>query len=120
MNSAKKKTESFIETYIVPGRVGKGDGLYRMVSDSRGTNKKQIADAILKLDYSDFLKTKYWHLVALQVKNNAGWRCSSCGRHSGLVAHHPYYDLHGYEMFHIKDLQCLCRECHERLHGLRA
>lgn len=120
MNSAKKKTESFIETYIVPGRVGKGDGLYRMVSDSRGTNKKQIADAILKLDYSDFLKTKYWHLVALQVKNDAGWRCRLCGSRSGLVAHHDGYSRHGYEMYHVAELQCLCQSCHERVHGLRA
>jgi hypothetical protein len=117
---ARKETKDFIEKYLSKGTVGKGDGLYRMMKESKGTNKLLVACRIRRMNYSDFLETRYWKLVSLQVKSDAHWRCSSCGGHSGLVAHHLGYEHHGYEMYHIRDIQCLCRACHERLHGIRA
>lgn len=117
---AGEETKNFIENYLSKGAIRKGDGLYKMVAESTGVNKPFIASRLRRMNYSDFLKTRYWKLVSLQVKSDAHWCCSSCGSHSELVVHHPSYELHGYEMYHISGLQCLCRECHERLHGLRA
>jgi len=116
----KSKTDTFIDKYIIQGETGKGYGLYKMVAESKGADKAMVALAIRKMDYDDFMKTRYWRLVAQQVKHDAGWRCQLCGSKHGLVAHHDGYRHHGYEMYHLHDLECLCQECHERLHGIRA
>ena len=91
-----------------------------MVTESKGADKAKVASTIRKMDYAEFMKTRYWQLVALQVKHDAGWRCAQCGSKHSLVAHHDGYRHHGYEMYHSHDLECLCQKCHERLHGLRA
>ena len=118
--SNKRKTDAFIDKYMVEGGTGKGFGLYKMVAESKGADKTKVASVIRKMDYLDFMKTRYWQLVAQQVKHNAGWRCEHCGSKHDLVAHHVGYRLHGYEMYHVAELKCLCQACHERLHGLRA
>ncbi len=117
--AAKDQTDSFIQKYLCPGDVEKGFGLFKMVAESKGTNKYKIATAIRRMPYADFLHTRYWNLVALQVKHDAGCRCEKCGQRNGLVVHHPNYRWLGYDMYHIDSLQCLCRGCHERLHGLK-
>lgn len=116
----KSKTDAFIDKYVVQGETGKGFGLYKMVAESKGTDQARVASVIRKMDYLDFMKTIYWQLVAQQVKHDAGWCCVQCGSRRGLVAHHDGYRRHGYEMYHLRDLECLCQKCHERLHGLRA
>lgn len=115
-----KRTDSFIDKYLVAGTTGKGRGLYKMVSESKGVDKTKLAFAIRRMRYDDFLNTLYWQLVSQQVKHDANWHCEECGCRHNLVAHHNGYRLHGYEMFHVKELKCLCMECHERLHGFRA
>ncbi|MBQ1809319.1 MAG: hypothetical protein IIZ87_07405, partial [Selenomonas sp.] len=79
------------------GGTGKGFGLYKMVAESKGADKAKIASVIRKMDYDDFMKTRYWQLVAQQVKHDAGWRCEDCGSRHGLVAHHDDYKRHGFE-----------------------
>ena len=116
----KDKTNDFIKKYLCERAAVKGDGLYRMVADSKGVDKRTITKVIRTMEYRDFLKTLYWRLVSNQVKHNAKWKCSECGRSKDLVAHHDGYRLHGVEMYHVHELHCLCRACHERLHGLRA
>ncbi len=117
--AANDQTDSFIKKYLAPGEVEKGFGLYRMVAESRGTDKNKIAGTIRSMKYEDFLHTRYWNLVSLQVKHDAGCRCEKCGGRHGLVVHHPDYKWLGFDMYHTDSLQCLCRDCHERLHGLR-
>lgn len=118
---SRSKTDAFIDRYIMEeGGTGKGFGLYKMVAESKGADKAKIASVIRKMDYDDFMKTRYWQLVAQQVKHDAGWRCEDCGSRHGLVAHHDDYKRHGYEMYHVAELHCLCQTCHERRHGLRA
>ena len=112
-------TRAFIDKYLVPGGTGKGFGCFRMVADSRGTDWRSIIGKIRRMEYHDFLATRYWNLIALQVKSDSGWRCAKCGRRSGLVVHHMDYACLGTELFHLEKLVCLCRECHEELHGLR-
>lgn len=117
--AANDPTDSFMKKYLTPGEVEKGFGLFKMVAESKGTDKNEIATAIRRMPYDDYLHSRYWNLVALQVKHNAGCRCEKCGGRRGLVVHHPDYRWLGYDMYHIDSLQCLCRDCHERLHGLR-
>lgn len=112
------KTKHFSETYLATAGTGKGYGLFKMIADSRGTDQTQIARTIRKMPYQDFMHTRYWHLVALQVKNDAGWRCSRCGSTSNLAVHHDDYKIHGYEMYHFNELQCVCQNCHDSIHGL--
>ncbi|MBP5559581.1 MAG: hypothetical protein J6X71_07430 [Bacteroidales bacterium] len=117
--AAKDQTDSFMKKYLTPGEVEKGFGLYKMVAESRGTDQSKVATAIRRMPYVDYLHSRYWNLVALQVKHDAGCRCEKCGRRHGLVVHHPDYRWLGYDMYHIDSLQCLCRDCHEQLHGLK-
>lgn len=116
---ANDKTDFFIKKYLTPGEAKKGFGLYKMVAESKGTDKGKIATVIRRMPYREFLHTRYWNLVALQVKHDAGCRCEKCGGRSGLVVHHPDYHWLGYDMYHADSLQCLCRNCHEQVHGLR-
>lgn len=117
----EQKTDKFISKYLTPGDIGRGFGLYRMVSESAGTDHKRIAGTILQMNYKDYLHTRYWQLVSLQVKHDAGYQCQCCGRNNHLVVHHPYYrSVLGYDMYHIDKLECLCRDCHERIHGIKA
>ena len=119
MLKTEDKTKTFLEKYLAKGPVGPGQGLYGMVADSRGTDKRRLAAAIRRMDYHAFVQTRYWRLVSLQVKRAAGWHCESCGRGRDLVAHHVDYRCHGYEMYHPDKLKCLCGECHRSLHGIR-
>ena len=117
--AANEVTDLFMKKYLIPGEVEKGFGLFKMVAESKGTDKNKIATAIRRMPYRDYLHTRYWNLVALQVKHDAGCRCEKCGHGGELVVHHPDYRWLGYDMYHIDALQCLCRDCHERLHGLK-
>ena len=107
-----------MKKYLTAGESGRGYGLYRMVAESSGTDKGVIASAIRRMPYQEFLSTRYWKIVTQQVKNDAGWRCSECGLRSNLSVHHPDYTRHGYEMYHIDELECLCRMCHDKRHKL--
>ena len=119
IRTEKDKTVNFRKKYLVPGETGKGYGFYSMMYESRGVNKGMIGGLIRSMLYEDYLHTRYWKLVSLQVKHDAGWKCERCGGKWGLVVHHRDYRLLGYDMFHLDSLQCLCRECHEKLHGIR-
>lgn len=79
----------------------------------------RVKEHILGMDYRDFLNTLYWRGVSLLVKERAGNRCELCGATRNLVTHHLHYLNHGDEIHHPEDLQCLCKDCHERLHGIR-
>ena len=116
MMTTKQRTDEFCGKYLTPGSTGTGYGLYRMVADSRGTDKKRIYGRIRRMSYTDFLQTRYWNVTAQQVKHDAGWKCSVCGSKRGLVVHHPDYSHHGAEMYHTDALQCLCRHCHDLIH----
>lgn len=119
MEASKLKTNGFKKKYLVEGAAGKGYGFYKMVAESRGTDRNRIAGIIRRMDYTEFLQTRYWGIVAQEVKARAGWRCEECGNKKDLVVHHEDYREHGYDMYHIDKLHCLCRDCHEVLHGIR-
>ena len=112
-----ERTDAFIEKYLATGYPKKGMSCYGMMADARGTRQKRVASVIRQMDYKDFLQTVYWHLIAWQVKSNYGWRCCLTGRKGNLEVHHnSYCDIHGFEIFHIKQLVCVCHDEHVKLH----
>ena len=113
------KTQAFIDKYLSTEPIEEGMTFYGMRADSRGTKQFMVAMLIWTIDYrEDFLKTRYWKLVDWQVKHDAHWRCSVTGRRGRLEVHHPDYNsIHGFEMFHIDKLVCLCHEEHQKLHA---
>ena len=115
---ASFQTDRFINKYLVERALGRGDYFFGMMADSRGTDKRALARAIRRMQYNKFLNTPYWQLSALQTKRESGWRCACCGARRNLVVHHDDYKRHGYEMYHTAELKCLCKTCHESLHGI--
>jgi len=90
---------------------------FRMMRDAKGTRQKDVAFRIRMMSYKDFCQTIYWHLIAYQVKSNAGWRCSVTGKKGNLEVHHQdYRNVHGFEIFHLDDLMCVCREEHQKIY----
>jgi len=81
-------------------------------------NKAEIIEHIKGLDYYDFLKTPYWKAIAWEVKRLAGFKCLFCASNERLVAHHRDYSFHGNEIDNIKQLVCLCNDCHEKHHDI--
>lgn len=112
------KTEQFKKKYLADSPIQKGYGLYRMVAESAGINHREFAKQIRSMDYNKVLQTLYWRLISLQVKHDAGCRCERCGHGGNLVVHHTTYRYLGYDMYHLSDLHCLCRNCHEEIHGI--
>ena len=112
-------TNIFINTFFGHGSISKYYGCYRMVAESRGASKKAIASHIRRMNYQEYLRTDQWMLIARQVKKDANWQCEVCGSKKDLVVHHTTYEHLGYDMYHMEDLHCLCRHCHEKLHGIK-
>lgn len=106
-----------MKKYLTVGVPSKGMSCYGMMSDARGTIQKWVASRIRRMDYNVFVQTIYWRLIAWQVKCNNGWRCSITGKLGNLEVHHWNYNtIHGFEMFHIGELECVCHEEHVRIH----
>jgi 5-methylcytosine-specific restriction endonuclease McrA len=78
--------------------------------------RAQVARAILKMPYGDFLKTRYWRSIAAHVRHEHKHNCVMCPVR-GFHIHHRTYDHHGYEIeYWDTDLTCLCEGCHKKFH----
>ena len=52
-----------------------------------------------------------------KVKQNAGYRCENCGEKDHLEAHHKHpADEFPDEKYDILNGECLCAECHRKIH----
>ena len=69
-----------------------------------------------EMTYGDYLKTDWWSKRRLRTIELAGNQCEFCGNDVGLQVHHLVYHDLGHE--DDKQLLCLCRNCHERVHSL--
>lgn len=68
--------------------------------------------------YAEYLKSpEWWERRTAAVKRAAG-RCQLCNGASHLNVHHRTYERVGCER--PEDLTVLCRQCHERFHGIVA
>lgn len=79
--------------------------------------EEEIAKAIQKMDYKDFLQTPYWKAVSGEVMKRNDYKCQLCGKNGKLNIHHPDYSIHGYEVQNVKKLLCLCEDCHNKFHN---
>lgn len=66
-------------------------------------------------DYAAYLASDRWAVTRLGALHRAGWRCR-CGSRSCLQVHHLTYARVGAEL--PDDLVVLCRNCHQRVHGI--
>jgi len=69
-------------------------------------------------DYMAFLHSKYWKFIRARVLKRGKFRCSICKDRQRLLPHHKTYHNHFNEHNHLGDLVCLCKTCHENLHGI--
>jgi len=64
---------------------------------------------------SNYYKTEWWRERRIEALEDADHICDICGTKKNLHIHHKHYN----SLFKEKegDLVCLCKECHEDLHG---
>ncbi len=118
MKACGERTKKFINNYLQAGNTCKNAGFWQMIDDAKGTNQARVFGVIRRMSYADFMMTPYWRIVSYQVKLKAGWQCERCGSKKNLEVHHTSYLKHGLELFYIDHLQCLCPECHKKIHSL--
>ena len=70
------------------------------------------------LTYKSFLNSEVWDKQRKKAYKHTKYRCYICGdAEAQLNAHHiKYKNL--FDIDEKKDLVCLCRECHFRVHAL--
>ena len=71
--------------------------------------------------YRELLRDPRWQRRRLEVMSRADFKCEKCGdAKSELNVHHS----HGYRSsampweYPDSELECLCKKCHEREHGI--
>lgn len=73
-----------------------------------------------QLDYRRFLASDQWKLLRKECYRLAGYKCSRCHcENKVLNAHHKVYPDR-FEDTKQDQLECLCRDCHRELHGLKS
>lgn len=81
----------------------------------RLTDKEQVVNYILGLEYTEFLETLYWKNIASYIRYKNKYKCTICSKQAYDV-HHRNYINHGKEIENTKDLILLCRDCHTHFH----
>lgn len=117
----KENTKEYIETYLNPNyswKAGVKNYVKMQELETLWIDKEEIKDYICGMNYHDFLMTPYWKAIAEKVKRYHNLRCQLCGSTEGLSVHHATYENHGDELHHLKDLICLCKDCHEKFHEI--
>ena len=67
-----------------------------------------------KFEYLNYLQSDEWKALSSECKSLAKNQCSQCKSTSNLECHHLTYDNLYLEK--QSDLQCLCNECHTKIH----
>ena len=119
----EKNTDLYITRYLNPDnswKEGVKPSKKRQELRSYYVDWKKIKEYICDMDYHEFLKTPYWKAIAESVKQYHNYRCQLCNGTEGLSVHHASYDNHGDELNNLKDLICLCKDCHEKFHEVGA
>lgn len=71
-----------------------------------------------KAEYQEYLKSDQWLALRRRVIERDGRKCTRCPSRERLQAHHLFY-RDRWEDAELSDLVTLCRDCHEREHGLK-
>lgn len=115
-----KNTEEYIKLYLDPQNSWKKNMKPYQKKDALRhcfIDREKVRDYICSMDYHQFLNTPYWKGIAEYVKHYNNYRCQLCNGTEGLSVHHKTYDNHGEEIYNLKDLVCLCNDCHQKFHG---
>ncbi len=109
--------EDFIFEYF-KAEQDTGAGSYeKMVSIINTIDWEQVKSYILKLKYYYFLRSSYWLVISQEIKRRSNWKCS-CGCRENLQVHHTEDgNTHHGEEHLLQGLVCLCKTCHQGLHG---
>jgi hypothetical protein len=93
-----------------------GEEMFRRLSLCEN---EALAEAIIELEYGEFLRTPYWRIVAYEVRKKHKFRCVMCDSNQRLQVHHKNYSMHGYEHTAegMRCLTCVCDNCHAKHHG---
>jgi hypothetical protein len=68
--------------------------------------------------YQGFLRSNYWQQARSAVLTRDGHRCVHCNSKYRLQVHHRRYFRRGTELENLHLLETVCRDCHEKEHGL--
>lgn len=121
--SKEINTKRFIDLFLNPNKswnkLSSSEKMRELRFMISLTNMQDIKNYILKMKYKDFINTPYWSAISESVKKNAGFRCMICNSNKNLNTHHRTYETHGSELFNMKDLVCICKECHEKHHNIK-
>lgn len=89
-----------------------------IVQAASHTAPLETPEYLAQLPYREYMCTKHWLLLSNKVKHKARNRCKLCGSENRPQVHHNSYANRGYIKKEIKDLVCLCRNCHMNEHNL--
>lgn len=64
-----------------------------------------------------YYSSEQWARLRRLVIKRAAGRCEGCGEAEATQAHHLHYRTFGQEF--LWDLRAVCRDCHERIHGIQ-
>lgn len=94
----------------------------RKAKNSTFTSKSRITalkSLFGNLSYDNQLKTKEWKDKRVHIFKLKGHKCSICGVTHNLQIHHlRYISGHLAWEYEDKDLIVVCKQCHQRIHGL--
>ena len=112
-------SDEFIFEYLKADQDTGAGSFEKMVSVINTPDWERVKSYILDLRYFYFLRTSYWLIISMEVKRRANFRCA-CGCRENLQVHHTEEGdkHHGEEHLFLEGLICLCKKCHENLHGV--
>lgn len=110
--------EEFIFEYLRADQDTGAGSHETMVGVIKALDWTEVKSYILELKYFYFLRTSYWLIISQEIKRRSNWKCA-CGCRENLQVHHTDEgnQHHGEEHLLI-GLVCLCRKCHQNLHGI--
>ena len=109
--------EEFIFEYLKADQDTGAGSCEKMVAIINALDWEKVKSYILDLKYFYFLRTSYWLIISQEIKRRADWKCS-CGCRENLQVHHTDEgNIHHGEEHLLKGLVCLCKTCHQGLHG---
>lgn len=77
---------------------------------------KQKRQEEWRLNYQQYLQSETWARKREAVFDRCNGLCEGCRGSSATAVHHLTYDHLGHEL--LWELAAVCRECHERAHGI--
>jgi hypothetical protein len=109
--------ENFIHEYLRYDQDTGAGSCEKMVSIIKDLDWEKVKSYVLDLKYFYFLRTSYWLIISQEIKRRSDWKCS-CGCRENLQVHHTEEgNTHHGEEHLLQGLVCLCKKCHQGLHG---